>query len=92
MKPKEKSKEKEFCQTTVADLQKVFPNTRSTRLKQTAGLINQYDKDFGIDSAVKLQHFLVRAEHESRSVITGVTLSAFKENLNCRWRNLGTKY
>ncbi len=52
------------CKTTVADLQKVFPRTSSTQLRQIADLINQYGKDFGIDDAVKLQHFLAQAGEE----------------------------
>ena len=39
-----------------------------------------------------MQRFLAQAGHESRSVVTGVPLSAFTENLNYRWRDLGTKY
>ena len=91
-KKEEEKDKKEPCKTTVEDLQKVFPGTDSGTLKEIADLVNQYGKDFGIDSKEKLQHFLAQAGHESRSVITGKPFGAFKENLNYRWRDLGTKY
>ena len=90
-KKEEEKDKKEPCKTTVEDLQKVFPSTDSGTLKEIADLVNQYGKDFGIDSKEKLQHFLAQAGHESRSVITGKPFGAFKENLNYRWSKLGTK-
>ena len=91
-KKEEEKDKKEPCKTTVEDLQKVFPGTDSSTLKEIADLVNQYGKDFGIDSKEKLQHFLSQAGHESRSVVTGKPLSAFEENLNYRWKELGKRY
>ncbi len=59
--PPQKQTKATPCQTTVADLQQVFTSARSTQLQQVADLVNQYGKDFGIDNAAKLQHFLTQA-------------------------------
>ena len=74
------------CDTSGDDLKKVFPNTSDTKLTEIANIINKYDQDFGIDSKEKLQHFLSQAGHESAN------FTSFKENLNYRWKNLGTDY
>lgn len=53
------------CKTTMEDLKKVFPNTKSKDLKDIAELINQYGKDFGIDNSVKLRFLLSQAGVET---------------------------
>ncbi|MCM2301309.1 MAG: hypothetical protein NDI80_01655 [Flavobacteriaceae bacterium] len=78
------------CNTTLADLQKVFPKTNITRLQEIADFINKHGKDFGIDTKEKLQHFLAQAGHESKRW-DGVELEAFQENLNFRVDSLGKK-
>jgi len=79
--PPEKKEEdkKEPCKTTVADLQKVFPNTDSGTLKEIADLVNEHGKDFGIDSEEKLQHFLAQAGEETYQ------LKTFHEYTNSYW-------
>lgn|GEM_PF-6501393 len=72
------------CKTTMEDLKKVFPNTKSKDLKDIAELINQYGKDFGIDTEEKLQHFLAQAGEETYQ------LKSFHEYTNYRLSLLGT--
>ncbi len=62
----------------------MFPHTSSTQLKQVADLINRYGKDFGIDSAAKLQHFLAQAGEETYG------FQSFHEYTNYRLSLLGT--
>ena len=78
--------EKEDCDTSLADLKKIFPTTSDTRLQEIANAINKFGKDFGVDTKEKLQHFLAQAGHESNN------FNAFEENLNYRWERLGTSY
>ncbi|MFN0727875.1 hypothetical protein [Polaribacter gochangensis] len=79
------------CETTLADLQKVFPNTDSSELQKIIDYLNKHGKDFGIDTDEELQHFLAQAGHESKSVTTGKEFEGLEENLNYRWSELGTK-
>jgi putative chitinase len=72
------------CKTSKEDLKKVFPNTSDSKLQEIAEALNEYGKDFGIDTKEKLQHFLAQAGHESAK------FTAFEENLNYRWSKLGT--
>ncbi len=83
-KKEEEKDKKEPCKTTVEDLQKVFPGTDSSTLKEIADLVNQYGKDFGIDSKEKLQHFLAQAGEETYQ------LKTFHEYTNYRLSLLGT--
>ncbi len=52
------------CDTSKEDLKKVFPNASDDNMKLLAKVINDYGKDFGIDSDEKLWHFLSQAGHE----------------------------
>ncbi|MDT7832219.1 hypothetical protein RQM59_07495 [Flavobacteriaceae bacterium S356] len=77
------------CETTLVDLQNVFPNTSAAKLQGIADYINEHGKNFGIDTNEKLQHFLAQAGHESTK-IGGHEFEAFEENLNYRISRLGT--
>lgn len=76
------------CKTSKDKLKLVFPNTPDDILEEIATNINEYGKDFGIDSKEKLQHFLSQAGHESTNY-AGVKFGTFSENLNYRIVNLG---
>lgn len=78
------------CETTLADVQKVFPNTNSALLQKIVDYINKHGKDFGIDSDEKMQHFLSQAGHEATNPVNGIPFDTFEENLNYRWTKLGT--
>lgn len=78
------------CKTSKEDLKLVFPNTPDDILEEIANNINEYGKDFGIDTKEKLQHFLSQAGHESTSPVTGIEFGSFTENLNYRVSKLGT--
>ena len=79
------------CKTSKEKLKLVFPNTPDDILEEIATNINEYGKDFGIDSKEKLQHFLSQAGHESTSATSGIEFGAFQENLNFRISKLGTE-
>lgn len=80
------------CETTEADLKKVFPDTDATTLKEIAKHVNKHGKDYGLDTNEKLQHFLAQAGHESSfSPANKDEFEALEENLNYRWAKLGTK-
>ncbi|GAB1857039.1 glycoside hydrolase family 19 protein [Flavobacteriaceae bacterium MHTCC 0001] len=66
-------------------MKKVFPNASDDNLKKIADAINKRAKDFGINTKEKLRHFLAQAGHESAN------FTKFEENLNYRWKDLGTK-
>ena len=80
---KERTTECDECNTSLADLKKVFPTTSDDKLKKIAEAINENAKKFGIDTKEKLQHFLAQAGHESNN------FKSFKENLNYRLAKLG---
>ena len=66
------------CETTVADLQQMFPNASSAKMQKLSAVINNYGKDFGIDTDEKLQHFLAQAGHETG----GFNSLQVSENMN----------
>lgn len=71
------------CETTAEDLKAVFPGTNDNRLEEVATYINEYAREFGIDTEAELQHFLAQAGHESKDPPNN--LDAFEglgENLN----------
>jgi putative chitinase len=52
------------CDTSKEDLKKIFPSASDSDMELLASVINDKGKDFGIDNAIKLQHFLAQAGHE----------------------------
>lgn len=81
--------ENDDCITSQEDLKKAFPNAPDPFLKELEEYINKHGKDFGIDSKEKMQHLLSQAAHESKNY-KGDLFAAFEENLNYRWKKLGT--
>ncbi len=79
------------CKTSKDKLKLVFPNTPDDILEEIATNINEYGKDFGINSKEKLQHFLSQAGHESTSASSGIEFGTFVENLNYRISKLGSE-
>ena len=67
-KKEEEKDKKEPCKTTVEDLQKVFPGTDSSTLKEIADLVNQYGKDFGINDDETLRYFISQAGAETKNM------------------------
>jgi len=85
----EAEEEKDDCNTSQEDLKKAFPNAPDSFLKELEEFINKYGKDFGIDSPAKMHHLLSQAAHESTNY-KGEPFAALEENLNYRWKKLGT--
>ncbi|WP_295335504.1 hypothetical protein [Flavobacterium sp.] len=79
------------CNTSKEKLKLMFPNTPDITLEKIAQYVNEYGKEFGIDTKEKLQHFLSQAGHESTNPITGIEFGTFTENLNYRVSRLGTE-
>ncbi|EDP94707.1 hypothetical protein U8527_07075 [Kordia algicida OT-1] len=57
--------DKEDCDTSKEDLQKIFPDMTDDDATLLAKMINDKGADFGIDSKHKLWHFLAQAGHET---------------------------
>lgn len=83
-------KEKD-CNTSKEKLKLMFPNTPDNILEKIAMYVNDFGKEFGINTKEKLQHFLSQAGHESTDPSTGIEFGTFKENLNYRINKLGTE-
>jgi len=64
------------CPTTIEDLQNAFPGAPHGNLVHLMNVLNNYGKDFGIDTKEKLQHFLAQAAQESGNF----------QNLQCKER------
>lgn len=60
------------CDTSKEDLKKIFPNASDSDMELLASVINDKGKDFGIDNAIKLQHFLAQAGHEVGGFNNGI--------------------
>ena len=74
------------CNTTAEDLKDAFPNTPLNVLEDIADALNEYGKDFDLDTEEELEHFLAQCGHESKK------FTAFEENLNYRINKLGVDY
>lgn len=53
------------CPTSKEALKLTFPGASDAALDSLASLINEYGGKFGLDNAVKLQHFIAQAAHET---------------------------
>lgn len=78
------------CITSKEDLKKAFPEAQDTFLNDLEKFLNKHGEDFGLNSKVKMEHFLSQAAHESTNYL-GKPFSALEENLNYRWKKLGTE-
>ena len=52
------------CQTSAEDIKAAFPNTSDANAQKVADLINKYEGQYGIDTDIKLDHFIAQACHE----------------------------
>ena len=73
LKPKGDEEEEDDCNTSKKDLKKIFPNASDADMQTLATVINDYGKDFGIDTKEKLQHFLAQAGHEIGEFASGLS-------------------
>jgi putative chitinase len=74
------------CETTETDLKNIFSTTTNNKITEIKEAIDKFGQDFGLDTKEKLQHFLSQAGHESAK------FNKLEENLNYRWKKLGTSY
>jgi putative chitinase len=71
--------EDDECKTSKDELKKIFPNASDVVLEKLAYVLNNFGKDFGLNSKEKLNHFLSQAGHEVGGFSNGLGV---EENLN----------
>ncbi|HLP06178.1 MAG TPA: glycoside hydrolase family 19 protein [Paludibacter sp.] len=52
------------CPTSAEDIMAAYPNTSYANAQKVADLIDKYSGQYGIDTDIKLQHFIAQACHE----------------------------